>query len=221
MRWQPMPELDRSALRLYLIADTSLANDNELADAVADAIRGGVSIVQLRAKGRTTREQVELARALATVCRARGVPFVVNDRVDVALASGADGVHLGHIGVEDLAPDDARRILGPDAIIGVSVQRADEARDAERRGSSYVSGGPMYATSTKTDAGAPTGPDLLAELVAATALPVVAIGGIEPGHVHELLAAGACGVCVAGGILRANDRELAARAYLANMEVVR
>lgn len=217
MPWQPM---DRSTLRLYLIADASLANDAQLVHAVSDAIRGGVSIVQLRAKGRPTREQVQLARALVAVCRARRVPFVVNDRVDVALASGADGVHVGHIGIEDLAPDDARRILGPDAIVGVSVQRAEEAREAERLGSSYVSGGPMYATSTKADAGAPIGARLVAELVAATALPVVAIGGIEPGHVRELLAAGACGVCVARGILGANDRELAARAYLANMEVV-
>lgn len=210
----------RRALRLYLIADTSLVPGPELVDAVAAAIRGGVSIVQLRAKTQTAREQLELARALAAVCRARAVPFVVNDRVDIALAAGADGVHVGHIGVEDLPPDDARRILGPDAIVGVSVHTSAEANEAERRGASYVSGGPMYVTRTKPDAGAPIGPALVTELRAATTLPVVAIGGIEARHVPELLGVGATGVCVAGGILRATDREAAARAYLANVEGV-
>ncbi|HEV2010869.1 MAG TPA: thiamine phosphate synthase, partial [Candidatus Limnocylindria bacterium] len=152
--------------------------------------------------------------------RARAVPFVVNDRVDIALAAGADGVHVGHIGVEDLPPDDARRILGPDAIVGVSVHTSAEANEAERRGASYVSGGPMYVTRTKPDAGAPIGPALVTELRAATTLPVVAIGGIEARHVPELLGVGATGVCVAGGILRATDREAAARAYLANVEGV-
>lgn len=208
------------ALRLYLIADTSLLDDAALVGAVAAAIRGGVTIVQLRAKERTTREQIELARVLASVCRP-SVPFVVNDRVDVALAAHAAGVHLGHIGEEDMPPEDARLILGPDAIIGVSVARGSEGRDAARRGASYLSGGPMYATRTKPDAGAPVGPALIRELRVATALPVVAIGGIEPPHVAELLAAGADGVCVASGILRTADPEAAARAYMAQLEVAR
>jgi len=208
------------ALRLYLIADTSLVPGGELLDAVAAAVRGGVSIVQLRAKRQTAREQLDLARALASVCHAHAVPFVVNDRVDVALAAGADGVHVGHIGVDDLPPDDARRMLGADAIVGVSVNSGAEAKEAERRGASYVSGGPMYLTRTKLDAGEPIGPALIAELRAATTLPVVAIGGIEARHVRELLDAGATGVCVASGILRAADRGAAARAYVANMEVV-
>jgi thiamine-phosphate pyrophosphorylase len=208
------------ALRLYLIADTSLVPDAELVDAVGAAIRGGVSIVQLRAKGRTTREQLDLTRALVAICRPRGIPVIVNDRVDVALAAGADGVHVGHIGMEDLPPDDARRLLGRDAIVGVSVNTGAEAAEAERRGASYVSGGPMYRTSTKPDAGAPLGPALVAELRGATTLPVVAIGGIEAVHVPALLRAGASGVCVAGGILRATDRQVAARAYLAKFDEV-
>lgn len=206
----------RRALRLYLIADASLVDGGELVEAVAAAIRGGVTIVQLRAKGRTTREQLDLARALLEICRRHAVPLVLNDRADVALAAGADGVHVGHIGIEDLPPDDARRILGHGAIVGVSVNSTAEAIEAQRRGASYVSGGPMYVTRTKPDAGLPMGPALVAELRAATSVPVVAIGGIEARNVPELLRAGADGVCVAGGILRAADPEVAARAYLAN-----
>lgn len=210
--------MDKGAVRLYLIADASLLDDAALGQAVAAAIRGGVTVVQLRAKGRTTREQIELARELARLCPAT-VPFVVNDRVDVALASGAAGAHVGHIGEEDMAPADARALLGPRAILGVSVASAAEARAAEAQGASYVSGGPMYATRTKADAGAPVGPDLVRAVRAATALPVVAIGGIEPRHVRELLAAGADGVCVASGILRAADPERAATAYREQLEV--
>lgn len=209
----------RRALRLYLIADAGIVPASELVTRVDAAIRGGVTIVQLRAKGMTTRDQLALARALAAVCRPAGVPFVVNDRVDVALAARADGAHVGHIGQEDLPPDDARALLGPEAIVGVSLASGREATLAERLGASYVSAGPMYTTRTKADAGAAVGPALLREVRAATHLPLVAIGGIAAANVRELFAAGADGVCVASGILGAADPEAAARAYIANMEV--
>lgn len=211
----------RSVLRLYLIADAGIVPAAELAARVDSAIRGGVTIVQLRAKDRTTREQLDLARTLCTLCRARGVPFVVNDRADVALAARADGAHVGHIGQEDLPPDDARAILGPDAIVGVSVGSAGEAEHAERLGASYVSAGPMYETRTKSDAGSAVGAALLERVRAATSLPLVAIGGIAPEHVAALRAAGADGVCVARGILCAQDPERAARDYSRQLEVVR
>ena len=209
----------RRALRLYLIADAGIVPPAELPARVEAALRGGVTIVQLRAKELSTREQLDLARALVSRCRGAGVPFVVNDRVDVALACGADGAHVGHIGEEDLPPDDARRLLGPDAIIGVSLASAREAERAERLGVSYVSAGPMYETRTKTDAGDAAGPELLRLVRRATRLPLVAIGGITARQVAELRAAGAEGVCVASGILRAHDPEAAAREYVANMEV--
>lgn len=221
MGWPPVDDAAlRRALRLYLIADTSLASDAALPDAVDAALRGGVTLVQLRAEGRSTLDQLRLARALRERCRPHGVPLVVNDRADIALAAEADGIHVGHIGVEDLPPDDARRILGPEAIVGVSLDTAAEARAAERSGASYVSGGPVYATRTKPDAGAPAGPALVTLLRAATALPVVAIGGIAAAHVPALIRAGASGVCVAAGILRAEDPEAAARAYRASLEGV-
>src|SRR5919198_2290814 len=147
----------RAALRLYLLADTGLVPAERLPEAVAAAIRGGVRSVQLRAKGATTLQQLGLARALLDVCRAAGVPLIVNDRVDIALAAGADGAHVGHIGDEDLAPQDARRLLGPDAIVGVSVGSPQEARLAAAAGASYVSAGPMFTTTTKPNAGPAAG----------------------------------------------------------------
>src|SRR5438046_2447575 len=114
----------RSALRLYLLADAGLVEPDKLPEVVHAAIRGGVTAVQLRAKTATTLELLELARNLNAICREANVPFIINERVDVALAAEADGAHVGHIGEEDLSPHDARRLLGPDAIVGVSVGTA-------------------------------------------------------------------------------------------------
>lgn len=203
----------RAALRLYCIADTGIRGTSGLVDAVSAALRGGVTCVQLRAKDLGTAEQVRLARALSEICRTAGVPFVVNDRVDVALAARADGVHVGHIGQEDMHPTDARALLGDAALIGVSVASADEARAAEAAGASYVSAGPMYETSTKLDAGPAAGVALVRSVRAATTLPVLGIGGITAGRAREVLAAGADGVCVGGAIIGASDPAAAARAF--------
>ena len=139
----------RAALRVYLLADTSLVAPDQLLTVVAAAIRGGVTAVQLRSKAATTLELLDLARNLNVLCREANVPFIVNDRVDVALAAEADGAHVGHIGEEDLSPHDARRLLGPQAIVGVSVGTPQEAHMATSQGASYVSAGPMFATATK------------------------------------------------------------------------
>jgi thiamine-phosphate diphosphorylase len=141
------------------------------------------------------------------------VPFIVNDRVDVALAAEADGAHVGHIGEEDLSPRDARRLLGPRAIVGVSVGAPGEARQATAEGASYVSAGPMFATSTKANAGPAAGEALLKSVRAATSLPLVVIGGITARRAQALFAAGADGICVGAAILRADDPEAAARAF--------
>src|SRR5918912_640484 len=151
----------REAFRVYLLADTGGGPAERLAEVVGAALRGGVTAVQLRAKTATTLEQLELARKLKEMCGAAGAPFVVNDRVDVALAAEADGAHVGHIGEEDLSPTDARRLLGPHAVVGVSVGSAQEARLAAAQGASYVSAGPMFATSTKANAGPAAGEGLL------------------------------------------------------------
>ena len=212
-----MPDWDsdhlRAALRLYLLADAGLVPPHDLARVAAAALRGGVTAVQLRAKSATTLELLELARVLNAVCREAGVPFIVNDRVDVALAAEANGAHVGHIGEEDLSPHDARRLLGPEAIVGVSVGNPQEAHMATVQGASYVSAGPMFATSTKANAGPAAGEGLLRGVRAATRLPLVVIGGITPQRSAPLFAAGADGVCVGAAILRAPDAEAAARAF--------
>jgi thiamine-phosphate diphosphorylase len=141
------------------------------------------------------------------------VPFIVNDRVDVALAAAADGAHVGHIGEEDLSPNDARHLLGPSAIVGVSVATPQEARIATSQGASYVSAGPMFATSTKADAGPAAGETLLRSVRAATGLPLVVIGGITSQRSAALYAAGADGLCVGAAIVRAANPEAAARAF--------
>jgi thiamine-phosphate diphosphorylase len=203
----------RKALRLYLLADSGLVPLDQLSKTVAAALRGGVTAVQLRAKTATTLELLDLARNLNALCREADVPFIVNDRVDVALAAEADGAHVGHIGEEDLSPNDARRLLGPTAIVGVSVATPQEARMATSQGASYVSAGPMFATSTKADAGPAAGEALLRTVRAATGLPLVVIGGITAQRASALFAAGADGVCVGAAILRAADPEAMARAF--------
>jgi thiamine-phosphate pyrophosphorylase len=212
-----MPDWDadrlRAALRLYLLADAGLVSPDKLAHVVAAAIRGGVTAVQLRAKDATTLELLELARTLKAVCEDADVPFIVNDRVDVALAAESHGVHVGHIGEEDLSPHDARRLLGSEAIVGVSVASGAEAHLATGQGASYVSAGPMFLTATKANAGPAAGETLLRSVRAATGLPLVVIGGITPERSAALYSAGADGVCVGAAIVRAPDPEAAARAF--------
>src|SRR5438105_5409888 len=203
----------RAALRLYLLADAGLVPPDKLTLVVAAALRGGVTAVHARAKEATTLELLELARNLTAVRREAGVPFIVNDRVDVALAAGADGAHVGHIGEEDLSPHDARHLLGPEAIVGVSVGTPQEAHMATGQGASYISAGPMFATATKSNAGPAAGEGLLRSVRAATRLPLVVIGGITPNNSAALYAAGADGVCVGAAIVRAADPEAAARAF--------
>ena len=205
----------RRAVRLYLLADTGLLPEADLLAATRAALRGGVTMVQLRAKGATTLEQIRLARLLRNVCAAAGVPFVVNDRVDVALAAESDGVHVGHIGEEDMDPEDARRLLGPGKILGVSVGGPQEAQRAAVCGASYVSAGPMFATATKANAGPPAGLTLLRAVRGVVTLPLVVIGGITVEAAAELFAAGADGLCIGSAILRAPDPEAVARQFVA------
>ncbi|MDE3100919.1 MAG: thiamine phosphate synthase [Chloroflexota bacterium] len=209
----------RDALRLYLIADTGLVAPERLPDVVRAATLGGVTMVQLRAKGLTTRAQVDLARALRGACDAVRVPLIVNDRADVASAAGAAGAHVGHIGQEDLLPGEVLGILGPQAIVGVSVGSAEEATRV--RDAAYLSAGPMYATTTKGDAGPAVGPALVRAIRAVTTQPLVAIGGIALDRVGEVLAAGADGVCVASAILRAPDPREAAASFASELGIRR
>ncbi|SAL21260.1 thiamine-phosphate pyrophosphorylase [Caballeronia cordobensis] len=198
-------------LSLYLVLDPVQCGGHDAALAVARAaLDGGATLVQLRAPEWHKRAWFDLARELAPLARAHGVPFVVNDHVDVALAAGADGVHIGQ---RDLPADIARRLLGPDALIGLSVSNLDETAEADALAGivDYLGAGPVYATPTKTDASAPCGIDGLAAIRAATRLPTVAIGGIQAHNAAEVMRAKPAGLAVVSAICKAPDpREAAA-----------
>jgi len=173
----------------YFITHRPLSPAGLVAD-VATAVAAGVTVVQYRDKEADGRTLYTEARRLREVCR--GILFLVNDRVDVALAVDADGVHLGQ---RDLPCPVARRLLGPRKIIGVTVSSLAEARQAIRDGADYLGVSPIFATRTKADAGPPAGLRLLAEIRAETGLPLIAIGGITLENAPEVVAAGADGLC--------------------------
>ncbi|RPI97219.1 MAG: thiamine phosphate synthase, partial [Candidatus Aminicenantes bacterium] len=161
---------------LYLVADADYASGRDLPGLVDAAVAGGVTVVQLRAKNLGGRAFVGLALEISQRLAGTGVPLLVNDRADIALACGAAGVHLGQ---DDMPVPAARRLLGPDAAIGVSVNTPEEAVSAEREGADYVGAGPAFATSTKETPRAVLGPAGLARIKRAVRIPVVAIGGIS------------------------------------------
>ena len=193
---------------LYLVTERGLARGRPLAQVVEAAIRGGVTVVQYRDKQGCTGEMIREAGDILEVCRSMGATFLVNDRLDVALAVGADGLHVGQ---QDLPPALARSLLGPEAILGVSAGSVPEAREAEAAGADYLGASPVFATPTKTDAGPALGLQGLSEMVAATSIPVVAIGGIHAANARPVIEAGAAGIAVVSAIMAADDVEGAAR----------
>jgi thiamine-phosphate pyrophosphorylase len=197
-------------LRLYLVTDPVLAGGRGVVDTVKAAIEGGVTMVQLRDPKASTRAFVAEARMLKSILAPRGIPLLINDRVDVALAAGADGVHVGQ---SDMDPADVRRLVGPKMIIGLSVgSPAEFAASAGSFGAvDYFGTGPVKATATKSDAGTAIGTAGLAAVVGMTDLPVVAIGGIGLGDVAGVFAAGAKGIAVVSAIMAAADPGAAAR----------
>jgi thiamine-phosphate pyrophosphorylase len=196
-------------LSLYLVAGAADLGGGGLTAVVAAAVRGGVSLVQLREKTAPDAAMIAQARALKALLAPLGVPLIVNDRLEVALAAGADGLHLGQ---EDIAPAAARTALGPDRILGVSAGDAAEAKIADPGLVDYVGVGPVYPTGSKADAGDAIGLEGLRALRALLAPPVVAIGGIQAANAAEVMACGVQGVAVVSAICGAKDPEAAARA---------
>jgi thiamine-phosphate pyrophosphorylase len=202
----------RPDLRLNAIVDPEHAGGRRLADLARQCVRGGATLVQLRDKVSTTRTMVEEAQAIKQAVTALGVPFVVNDRVDVAMAAGADGVHLGQ---DDMAVQDARRLLGSGAIIGLSIKSVAEAEAASIDLIDYVGSGGVYATSSKQQKNPPIGPAGLARIIAvlrrrAGDLPVCGIAGIDASNAAEVIAAGADGVAVISALSLVPDPAAAA-----------
>ena len=183
----------------YFITDARLSRAGNISD-VKSALAAGVKIVQYRGKDTGTRDMLAEALELKRLCR--GALFLVNDRVDVALAVDADGVHLGQ---EDLPCDAARRLLGPGKIIGITVCSLEEARMAVHQGADYLGVSPIFATQTKLDAGTPTGLTLLREVSQVVSLPLAAIGGLTLENTSEAIAAGAQMVCAISAVVTQAD----------------
>jgi len=200
-----------ASARLYLLATRSLSR-RPLAEAVAAACRGGVRIVQVREKGVPDAEVLAVARDLAAVAREAGALLLVNDRVEVALEAGADGAHVGP---EDLAPAEARRLLGPGRILGVTTHDLAQANRAAETGADYVGIGPVFPTDTKGVPIRVIGCEAAGRVARALRIPAFAIGGIEPGNARRVRDAGCDRAAACAAILGAEDPERAAREILA------
>jgi thiamine-phosphate pyrophosphorylase len=195
---------------VYLVTDTGLCAATGVPDTVAAALRGGVSAVQLRDPGCDDREFTALGRALMAQLVGTGVPLIVNDRAHLVAGIGATGVHIGQ---SDLAVGDARALIGPDRLLGLSVQTLEHVTAARDSGDEidYLGVGPVWGQSTKLDAAAPCGPDSLARIVASSPWLCVAIGGIGAALAPQVRAAGAAGVAVVSAICGRPDPEAATR----------
>ena len=197
----------KQALKLYLVTDRDLSLGRSLEEVVSEAVAGGVTMVQLREKDAATGEFVELGRRLMSVLKPLGVPLIINDRVDVALAVDADGVHIGQ---SDMSYADARRLLGPDKIIGLSVENFKDLEVANGLDVDYIGISPVYGTPTKTDTAEPFGLDGLRKAVQMSVHPTVAIGGMNASTIRDVMAAGADGVAVVSAICSAPSPHTAA-----------
>ena len=190
------------------MTDRGLARGRPITWVVEAAVRGGATAVQLREKSCSTKEFVQLGRELKKLLAPLDVPLIVNDRVDIALEIGADGVHIGQ---QDMDYEGARRLLGPGAIIGLSIETIEQARAAVSLDVDYLGVGPVFATATKMDAAPPLGVAGLAEIRAITRQTIVAIGGIGLENERQAIDAGADGVAIVSAICAAKDPERTAR----------
>lgn len=194
-------KVDRKSMKLYAVTDRAWLGSNILSEQVEQAIKAGVTFVQLREKDLDFDEFLSQAREIKRVTDRYGVPFVINDNIDVALACDADGVHVGQ---SDMAAMDVRRRMGEDKLIGVSAQTVEQALLAEKNGADYLGVGAMFTTSTKLDANEVTF-DTLKAICDAVSIPVVAIGGINEGNISKLSGCGTAGTAVVSAIFAQPD----------------
>lgn len=200
------PVIDYS---IYLVTDTVYFKDDSIYNKLEAALSAGVTLLQYRDKSAETRILYERALKVKALCDKYRVPLIINDRADIAFAVQAAGVHLGQ---GDLPPLIARRMLGSDAVIGVSAHNAAEAREAEAAGADYLGCGAVYPTGTKKDTSV-IGTEGLKAIRAATALPFVGIGGITPANYLDVLTAGANGAAIVSAILSADDIAAAVKKF--------
>ena len=192
---------DREMLRLYAVTDRAWVGRQTLSEQIEDALRGGVTLVQLREKNLSKEEFVAEAKAVLALCRQYGVPLIINDRLDVALESGADGVHVG---IEDAPVSEIRRQAGPDFIIGATAKTVAQARAAQSAGADYLGVGAVFPSPTKRNAIRITSDQLL-EICGSVSIPAVAIGGITAENAPSLKGCGMAGIAVVSAIFGASD----------------
>lgn len=204
--------------RLYVITGNAFLQGRRLEDVILQAIQGGADCIQLREKELSSRELLETGRLLRRITAENNIRFIVNDRLDIALAVDADGVHLGQ---DDLPIDVARRLLGPEKIIGISTHDAQEAIAAEKAGADYIGVGPIKATQSKSDAAPAIGLEGVQEIRRHVSLPIVAIGGIKQDDVAGIIRSGANGIAVISAIIGADDVYQAASAMRSEVDRIR
>lgn len=192
---------------LYLVTDRGLAHGRSTLEIVSAAVKGGATVVQLREKDCSTRQFIEEALNIRDFLKTRNIPLIINDRLDVAQAAKADGVHLGQT---DMPLEMARGILGDTMIIGISAESLQNAIEAEKGGADYLGVSPIYATPTKTDTALPLGLNGLREIRKTVKLPLVGIGGLNRDNAADVICSGADGVAVVSAIVAAADPETAA-----------
>jgi thiamine-phosphate pyrophosphorylase len=193
--------------RFHVLTDTRLQTRFSHPRLVELAITGGADTIQFRQKTGSTREMILVARQMQALCRKAGVTFIVNDRLDVAMAAQADGVHLGQ---DDFPIPLARKLLGEEAVIGGSAGTLEEARKCFLEGADYIGFGPVFPTTSKEDAGPVSGLSLLEQVVKEIPLPIIAIGGITQNNILQVMEAGAYGIAVISAVCCQEDPKTAA-----------
>ena len=194
-------KITEEQLKLYAVTDSTWLNGRSLAEAVREAVEGGATIVQYREKHAGPEEALREAEELCALCHKLHVPFIVNDDVSLAIACGADGVHVGQ---DDTDPAEARMLLGPDRILGVSAHDPEEAVKAEKAGADYLGCGAVFGSTTKQNVRALT-PELLREITASVRIPAVAIGGITAENLSQLKGCRIAGAAVVSALFAAPD----------------
>lgn len=193
--------------RIYFITDSTPYTEQEFLARVRSALSGGVSLIQLREKQRTTREYIDLAQKVGALAAQFGVPLIIDDRIDVALAAGVKGVHLGQ---SDMPIKTARKILGEDYIIGATAKTVDQALEAYEQGADYLGVGAIYPTTTKVKT-VLTSTETLDKICKAVPIPVNAIGGLNKDNIDVLKGIGISGICAVSAIMKADDPENAVK----------
>lgn len=193
---------------VYLVTDRALCMGRDVLDVVASAARGGLCAVQLREKQVASRDFVTLGRAMVELLTPLGIPLIINDRADIAQIIGAQGLHIGQ---SDIHYRDARALLGPGAIIGLSIETSAQAIECRDWGLDYIGASPIFGTPTKTDTAEPLGLDRLRQLRSLTTTPIVAIGGLNSSNCRQVIDAGADSVAVVSAICSAPDPEAATK----------